>query len=134
SGTGGLVIGGLTAAGWVVGGLGRGVIQGVFELLLVPAGRVERVAAAGGGEGQPGGLADVVLGYFGAAVPGGQGDGGPGGDQVGAHAVDAEPAADRADLAQRGVGQDDLGQAGPGGGDGFGQRAGLGLEAGGERG
>ena len=62
-------------------------------------------------QGQPGRGADVLLGHHIAPVPGGQGDRGPRGDQVGAHAVHAERAAHRADLAQRGVRQVDAGEA-----------------------
>ena len=54
--------------------------------------------------------------------PGGVRDGGAGGDEVGAQAVDVEGGADRGDLAQRVVGEDDARQAGAGVGDPGGQR------------
>ena len=92
-------------------GLGAGFPQRLVEGLLVQAGGVERVAAAAVRQGQPGRGADVLLGHHVAPVPGGQGDRGPRGDQVGAHAVHAERTAHRADLAQRGVRQVDAGKA-----------------------
>ena len=121
---------------WVAGaagagiGLGAGFPQGLVEGLLVQAGGVERVAAATVRQGQPGRGTDVLLGHRVAAAPRGQGDRGPGGDQVGAHAVHAERAAHRADLAQRGVRQVDVGEAVAGRGDLTGQGRGGGGEAG----
>ena len=81
-------------------------------------------------QGEPGRGADVLLGHHVAPVPGGQGDRGPRGDQVGAHAVHAERAAHRADLAQRGVRQVDAGEAVAGRGDLSGQCRGVFAEAG----
>ena len=86
------------------------VRQRVVERLLVQAGRVERVAAAAVRQREPGGLADVLGGDLVAAVPGGQRDRGPGGDEVGAQAVDVEGRADGGDLAQRAIGQPHLRQ------------------------
>ena len=85
-------------------------------------------------QGQPGRDADILLRHHVPATPGGQGDRGPGGDQVGAHAVHAERAADGADLAQRGVGQLHPREPGPGRGHLPGQRRGVGVEAPDERG
>ena len=126
------------AAVWVFGaagagrlgagiGLGAGFPQRLVEGLLVQAGGVERVAAAAVRQGQPGRDADVLLGHHVAPVPGGQGDRGPRGHQVGAHAVHAERTAHRADLAQRGVRQVDAGKAVAG-------RGHLGRQGGGVRG
>ncbi len=81
-------------------------------------------------QGQPGRGADVLLGHRVAATPCGQGDRGPGGDQVGAHAIHAERAAHRADLAQRGVRQVDVREAVAGRGDLPGQGRGVFGEAG----
>ena len=113
-------------------GLGAGFPQGLVEGLLVQAGGVERVAAAAVRQGEPGRDADVLLGHCVAVMPRGQGDRGPGGDQVGAHAVHAERAAHRADLAQRGVWQVDTGETLAGRGHLGGQRLGIGGEPPGE--
>ena len=124
---------GTAGAGRLGAGIRTGFPQGLVEGLLVQAGGVEGVAAAAVRQGQPGRGADVLLGHRVAAVPGGQGDRGPGGDQVGTHAVHAERAAHRADLAQRGVRQVDTEQAVASLGHLGGQRLGVGGEPPGER-
>ena len=78
---------------------------------------------------QPGRGPDVFRGHHVPAVPRGQGDRGPGRDQVGAHAVHPERAADGADLAQHGVGQLDPREPGPGHRHLVGERGGVGGEA-----
>ena len=130
----GAVVGVLGAIG-VLGAvlvLGAGFPEGIVEGLLVQAGGVEGVAAAAVRQGQPGRGADVLLGHHVAAGPGGQRDRGPGGDQVGTHAVHAERPAHRADLAERGVRQVDVRQAVASRRDLRCQRGGVGGEAAGE--
>ena len=101
----------------------RAVLDRLLELLVVQAGRVEGVAAAAVRQGELGGGADVFHLDDGPAGPGGVGDRSTGGDQVGAHPVDVERRADLGDLAQRGVGQDDVREAGLGFDDPLGELA-----------
>ena len=68
-------------------------------------------------QGQPGGGAYVVGADLVAAGPGGQRDGGLGGHQVRAQAVDVERRADRRDLAEGPVAEHDAGQPLAGSGD-----------------
>ena len=78
---------------------------------------------------QPSRGPDVFRGHHVPAAPRGQGNRGPGRDQVGAHAVHSERAADGADLAQHGIGQPDPREPGPGHGHLLGERRGVGGEA-----
>ena len=88
---------------WIIGGLA----QRVVELLLVQAGSVEGIASTTVRQGEPGGDPHIRGLDRRPALPGGVRDGGAGGDDVGAHAVDVERGAHGGDLQKRSVRQND---------------------------
>ena len=87
----------------LLGRLGLVVAEQLVEQVLVEPGGVERVAPPAVRQREPGGGPDVGLGHAVAAVPGGVGDGGAGGDEVGPEPVDLERRADLGDEQQLGV-------------------------------
>ncbi|CAM5559320.1 hypothetical protein SFIMM107S_05927 [Streptomyces griseus] len=92
--------------------LRTGLVQGLVELVLVQARRVEGVAATPVGECEERGLPHVVGGDLLAPRPGGQRGGGTGHHDVGPHPVHLERGAGGGDLPQHAVAEHDTGQQG----------------------